>query len=290
LRFAAALDGPRNTPQASQARVLLGQSLMREGQVAAGLHELERAYADSRALLGSDHPQTELMANFLGKGRLEAGDVHGAIVVFQAFFDSATQHHADRSPMALAFAHYSLANALAAAGERERALPLFDEAARLFAEAGGATAPLALRARSARALTLVLLGRLDEAERAFAALAAMPLAGEDKAVHDGHLAVLRSLQGKHDEAVPLARSSAEALKSNPSRSTQAQSLTTLGSVLLAAGRAAEAIPPLERAVSGSAAAGISRLRRGKRVARPCPGHAPRGGRPLNADWRALARM
>ena len=249
LRSAMDLDGGRTTLMASHARVLLGQGLVRDGRVADGLRELDTAYADIRTLLGDDNPLTDTAANNVGNAHLEAGDVHGAITAYQAALDSVQRHQAARGATALAISHYALGVALAAAGERERALPLFETATRLFVEDGGADAPLALRSRSAHALALAQLGRLDSAEREFAGLASLPFTGPDKAAHQRRLAVLRSLQGRHDEAVALARAAVDGLRDFPSRTLRAQSLATLGAALLGAGRTDEAAAPLERAVA-----------------------------------------
>jgi tetratricopeptide (TPR) repeat protein len=250
LQLAEHWPGTRAPTQTIEARVLLGYGLIIvAGQVADGLNEVKTAYAEARNRYGEGHEQTALIANNLGLVCMEAGDTAGALAAYQAAFDSAMQRPDERGPHALGLAHYGLAIALDAARERERALPYFAEAARLFAEANGATTPLALRSRSMRALALTRLGRLDEAERDFASLAAMPFAGADKARHDGRLAMLRSLQGRHDEAVALASSSAEALKTFPSKTTQAQSLANLGVVLLNSGRPEQAIEPLERSIA-----------------------------------------
>ena len=142
---------------------------------------------------------------------------------------------------------YTLASAYAAARRFEVALPLLAEAAELFRESAGAQHPMALRSLSARALTLARLGRLDESDKSFAALAALPWAGPDKAAHEGRLAALRSLQQRHDEALALAQSAAEVLQKFPARIVQANVLNALGSVRVAAGQAAQALEPLQRA-------------------------------------------
>ena len=77
----------------------------------------------------------------------------------------------------------------------------------------------------------------------------MPFAGPDEPAHQGRLAVLRSLQGQHEEAVTLAKASADGLKEFPSKSTRAQSLSRLGSILLAADRRNEAMAPLQQSIA-----------------------------------------
>jgi tetratricopeptide (TPR) repeat protein len=249
LSFASTPGSPANTPHGSQARVLLGQGLIRDGEVAAGLHELEQAYTDSQTLLGPDHPQTMEVANLLGGGRLDAGDVRGAVAAYQICYDSALRHPAALSPIAFAYVHLTLANALVATRDRENALPHYVEAERLFAEADGPTAPLALGVRSSRGLALARLGRLKEADEVFASLKGMSLTGTSKAMYESRLAVLRSLQGRHAEAVALAGPATEGLSKLSSKTLRAQSLSRLGFVLLAAGQKAEAVQPLEQAMA-----------------------------------------
>ncbi|HEU4779186.1 MAG TPA: protein kinase [Steroidobacteraceae bacterium] len=249
LRFSSTPGAAVNTPHGSQARMLLGEGLIRDGEVPAGLRELEQAYADSKTLLGADHPQTVQVANLLGGGRIEAGDVHGAVAAYQLCYDSARSHPAALSPIAIAYVNLTLANALVATRDRERALPHYVEAERLFAEVDGPTAPMPLGVRSSRALALARLGRLQEADEVFASLKDMTFAGTSKAMYESRLAVLRSLQGRHAEAVALAVPATEGLSKMSSITLRAQSLSRLGSVLLAAGQKAQAVPPLEQAMA-----------------------------------------
>jgi serine/threonine-protein kinase len=230
-------------------RTLLGAGLVSEDQPVEGLRALQSALAESRRLRGADHNQTSLMASILGRYSLEAGDLQAALAAYQESFDSIMRNPAARGPTAVAFGHYGLASALAAMHDYERALPHFDEATRLFIEEGGPTAVMALRSRSSHAVAVARLGRLDESEREFTSLSTLPFAGVDKAAHQGRLAILRSLQGKHAEAVTLAQSSVDGIKTYPSKAIRGQGLSRLGSTLVAAHRDSEAIAPLEQALA-----------------------------------------
>lgn len=66
-------------------------------------------------------------------------------------------------------------------------------------------------------------------------------------MHEGRLAVLRDLQGRHAEAVTIAQASSDALHTNPSRNVRAVAAATLGRVLLRAGRPDDAVVPLQEA-------------------------------------------
>jgi tetratricopeptide (TPR) repeat protein len=159
------------------------------------------------------------------------------------------RHQAQLGTSAVAWSHFGLALALAASHEQAQSLPHFDEAIRLFSQSNGAADPMTLRSRSERALVLARLGKLAEAEREFAALAVDNFAGEQQFTHEARLAVLRSLQGRHEEAIALARACANGLKTSHAKYAQARSLATLGSVLLAANRPGEAIGPLQESTA-----------------------------------------
>jgi serine/threonine-protein kinase len=249
LALARQMEAGHPSPPSVAVRVLLGQGMLREGQAVAGLRELKSAYEEARVLLGDDHAQTEIIAYILASACLASGDVRCAVAAYQSSFDSVLQHSTARGPYAVAMSHYGLAAALASARDDAQALPHLVAAARLFAEAGGPNAPLALRSRSAAAFSLARLGRLGEADRSFASLEGVTFAGADGAMNDSRLSLLRSLQGRHDAAVTLARSSSNALKGIPQKHVQAQSLQRLGAVLLAAGQANAAIAPLEQSIS-----------------------------------------
>jgi tetratricopeptide (TPR) repeat protein len=228
--------------------VLLGTGLVREGRPAEGLKELKSAYADSRKFRGEDHRQSIIVGSLLGSFSLDAGDISGALIAFQNEFDSTMRHQEALGPYAVAYAHYDLAQALAATHDHARALRHFDEAVRLFAQASGPAASLALRARSQRALSLAHLGRLAESDREFMDLATASFAGADRPAHDGRLAILRNLQGRHSEAIALAQSSADRMSEFPAKTPRARSLASLGTILLADNRPDQAIAPLQQSI------------------------------------------
>ena len=247
LALAKELYGEKLTEQSINHRILLATGLAREGQAEAAITELSTLFDDTRRILGPQHPKTAFAAYFLGTTCLDAGDVNGAVDAFRTAVAVAERTNVS-GPHGCGMMHYYLATALAAARRNEDALPHFETAARLFGEVGGADVALASRSLSSRALVLARLGRLDDSDREFKALAHTPIAGLDQAMHTVRLALLRSLQHRHEEAIALARSGSEVLRSSSSRDVQATGDDALGTVLLAGGRTAEAIEPLERAV------------------------------------------
>jgi tetratricopeptide (TPR) repeat protein len=244
---AKAVFGDRVAEPVLSARLFLAKGLVTEGQDPRALEELSSILADEVSLLGLRHPRVEVAANFVGQARLDAGDAAGAIDAFRTQIE-ASEALQRSSPMNVGMGHFALATALVAAHRYDEALPHYDVSARLVREAGGPDAPLALRALSSRAVALARLGRIDDAERGFADLAGAKWAGFEIGGQASRLAVLRSIEGRHDEAVALARSAVEGMSSHPSKIARASAARILGTALLDAGRPAEAVAPLQDAV------------------------------------------
>ena len=249
IKYADEIGGDAGHSLALLTRGALGVGLYREGQVQAGLLEIKRAYDDTRKLRGDNHEQTSSAANVLANACLEAGDLPCALDAFQADYDIINKRTAKLGPFVTGAVSYGFGLALTAAQQHEKALPLILEGARLFAEAQGAESALALRSRSVHAWVLARKGDLVQADQEFSALSALPFAGVEKAAHSQRLAILRSLQGRHDEAVSLARAAAVELDSLPSQSKRGKSALDLGTVLLAAGQSTAAVVPLEKAIT-----------------------------------------
>ena len=247
LVLARELFGDRITTPVLEARSHVGSGLMAEGKTAAGLAELSSALDDSVRYLGPTHTETKYLANFLAIARLEAGDAHGAERAYETAL-RAMGSPEDSNPANVGVDEFGLATALAMGHDFERALPVFETAARRIRQAQGPDAPIALRALSSRALVLARLGRLDDADRAFAELASAHWTAGDRANNDARLSALRSLQGRHAEAVALARSASAAVAGVPSPRAHAGAARALGMALLAAGRPAEAIGPLQESI------------------------------------------
>ena len=249
LALSKGVYGERLTEPVIDTRILLATGLAREGQPAAAIEELTTLVVDTKRLLGPQHPKVALATYFLGISCLDAGDVTGAVDAFRTSL-AVTEHSTIHGSHGLAMSHYHLAKALAAARLGEEALPHYESAARYFRDAGGPEAALTLRSLSLHAHLLARLGRLHASEREFDALERAPIVGVEKATHALRLALLRSRQGRHDEAIALARSGAERVRSTPSATKDALATadSELGMMLLASGRAAEAVEPLRRAV------------------------------------------
>ena len=247
LDLARQVYGDRLTDNVLSARLLLAKGLLDRGSDREGLAELEGVYRDAVRLLGPEHPRIEAVANFLGSARSDAGDSQGAVAVLRIAL-SVGEHNPNGTGGNRGIGHYVLGRALALQHSDREALEHFDASAALLAAAVGADSVFTRRSRSAGALVMARLGRVEEADRAFAALADTKWPPAERAQHESRVAELRSLQGRHDEALTLARSATEALKASLAKGVRAQAEATLGNVLLAAGRREEAIAPLREAV------------------------------------------
>ncbi|MEO7056021.1 MAG: serine/threonine-protein kinase [Caldimonas sp.] len=247
LAMAHAVYGERITDNVLSARLLLAKGLANDGQDADALAALEAVYRDTVRLLGPEHPRLEAVGNFLGSARADAGDLDGAVAAYRVAL-AAGERNPGGSGGNRGIGHFVLGRALAGQHRDKEALGHFEASSRLLAAAVGPTSVFTLRSRSAAGLALARLGRLDAAAREFDALDAAAWSGPEKAQHDGRLAQLRSLQGRHDEAVALARSSLAGLGASASMIARARAESVLGQILVDAGRGTEAAAPLQDAV------------------------------------------
>jgi len=248
IAHAKTLYGDRVTESTLMVRMLLAMGMATEGEDAAALVELDAVLADMTAFFGPDYPKIANIANFRGHIRLDTGDAAGAVEDFLLQL-AAVERLAGDGGSNRGLTHAAIAKALAAARRGDEALQHYDTSIRLLRETTGPDNPYAMRSESARALVLARLGRLDEAGQGFDALAARPWTAGDieRAIHVGRVSVLRRLQGRHEEAIALAGESVEGLRGHPAKVVRAAASSLLGSALLAAGRPADAIAPLEEA-------------------------------------------
>ncbi len=245
VELARRLYGSQLTGNALNARLLLSRGLTAEGRDAEALAELEAVYGEAIRLFGQEQPRIEPIANFLGLARADAGDLDGAVSAFRAALAVAERVHGGTGGNR-GIDHFALGRALAAQRHDDEALVHLKESVRLLTESVGG-APQTLRSRSVLASVLTRDGRLDEADRIFADLSHATWPAAERAQNDGRLSLLRSEQGRHEEAVRLARSARESLQTHPSKIVRAAAAATLGEVLLAAGRADDAAAALRDA-------------------------------------------
>ena len=253
IGHARALYGNRVTESTLMVRTLLAMGMASEGQDASALAELDSTLSDMTGFFGPGYPKIANIVNFRGHIRLDTGDAAGALDDFKMQL-VCVERLSGEGASNRGLAHAAIAKALAAARCDDEALVHHETSIRLLCQGtGDSTAAdnlYALRSRSACTLLLARLGRLDEAERSAEGIdAVMRTQGPiDRALHAGRVGVLRRLQGRHDEAIELARESLDGLQAHPSKIVRATATAALGSAMLAAGRPAEALEPLREAV------------------------------------------
>jgi tetratricopeptide (TPR) repeat protein len=247
LRLARLVSNGATTPKVLLARLYLARSLVDEGQTAAGMREFNGLVPAIEKAFGPLHPQVAIATNFLGLATLSAGDLDGSISAFSLSLVVTDQQPGEPDWIDRGSTRHSLGASYAAADRPAAAVVLFGEAIRQLTTGLGANNTVVLRVRSRRALAYASLGQLELAEREFSALAGAPFQAPDAAMNDIRLATLRSLQGRHDEAIALARGAVAALANHPSGAMRAYSLSGLGLALVAAGQYSAAISPLQTA-------------------------------------------
>ena len=247
LALAKDIYGERVSAPVLVARKQLGNALADEGSLREAIAELSILRDDTFRFLGPRHHQSEHAAYSLGLVQLNAGDFAGAAASFETAL-AVQKSNPQGGPRTLGIDHQNLANALNGLRRRDDALVHLDTAIALYGEAGPGSAAQAQLARSTRGLTLAMLGRLGQADKEFASLPAAPFKGVANAVHASRVSTLRSLQGRHVDALALAQAAHGLVVADPSKTGRAIVNHALGDNLLRAGRAADAVAPLTEAV------------------------------------------
>ena len=147
----------------------------------------------------------------------------------------------------MAICRLNLGVMLANAHRYGEALDAWREADRTYSSLVGADSENARIARSGTAFAQTKFGRLGEADAIFVALLERPYrSNAEEVLVKRRLGVLRSVQGRHREALKLLREVADAVVDAPDRS-RALALAALGDALVAAGKMADALPLLQQA-------------------------------------------
>ena len=247
LAAASAVYGSRSSPSVLDIRASLALAQITEGQVAEGLRGLDALIPATALLLGPTHSRVSKIAHLVGDAKLSAGDVSGAIAAFRLSEDVEDASSGNNSRFDRGMARFYLASALGAARRNDEALAMYAEAVTLLSASAGPLNLRTLRAVTAQAWQLAEAGRLAESNNAFATLDPAGWSDADQASYQRRLAALRSLEGRHDEALRLAQAANEVLRRNPNRNVQARGLQALGTIQLEAGNAAAASRALQQA-------------------------------------------
>jgi eukaryotic-like serine/threonine-protein kinase len=219
-----------------------------EGDIEAALAELKELLRQRIELLGPEHPSVEDAHAMLAELWLRAGDPLAAVDNDRQHLRIELARNPDRPMQHQANIRAQLATALASARRYDEALAEFRAAEQIYAGLNDAGNPRARLARSAAAMMLTRMARLDEAQAIFTELAVSPSHNSvEAALIDARLGMLRNAQGRHGEAEELLRGAAEAFRDSPTDRYRSLQLLELGRVLVDAGRAAQAIEVLNEA-------------------------------------------
>jgi eukaryotic-like serine/threonine-protein kinase len=249
LAAARKVYGERITQPLISLQTLLAVSLIREGQLDEGLRTLDTLLPATISLLGSNHPQVAVAANFSGNARLTAGDIRGGIRDMTLSTTVADKLAADSGRFHRGIYHQALGGAYARARQPADALRELDVAIELLITETGSNRPTTQLARSVRAAQLAELGRLTEAEAEFAALDSVQWVDAWRAAHLNRVAKFRAAQGRYDEALDVAQRAAEAVKKVGSKEPQALILGSVGAAQLDTGHAQQAINLLQQSAA-----------------------------------------
>ena len=249
LATARGIYGDKIVPAVLAIRTTLALALVTEGQLPEGLAELDALVPATVGLLGPRHPQVSKITHLVGITKLSAGDARGAISAFKHSMDVEDAIVGSNVNFDRGMARYFLGSAYSAAREHDTAVSLLNESETLLRASAGPNHLRTLRTASAHALQLAEAGRLAESEARFSALESAPWTAPSRAGNQRRLSVLRSLQGRHENALKLAESANAVLKYEPSRNLRARGLAALGFARLEAGQASAALPVLQEAVA-----------------------------------------
>jgi serine/threonine-protein kinase len=241
----------RPSAQLLEARRNYADALAEEGDVRDAVAEMQAVLSIESEILGPDHANVGLTLDALGALTMRLGDLAAALDYVTRALRIFTAQSGGKPTNNLAIVRLNLGTVLASAHRYEESLAECRAADALFSELYDAEHDGARMARSGAALALVKLGRLDEAETILTPQLDKPFRSPmAEGITKLRLGILRSAQGRHDEALALLRAAPASFANAPplvAGRNRALSLARLGEALLAAGSAAEALDALLQA-------------------------------------------
>lgn len=246
--LARAIYGDRPTVPLLHAHSLYAYALAMEGDAEAGVAELKALVPLQVQLLGPDH--VEVMASYarIGLAALSRGDPRSAIEAYRAALQTERNKAGGSATKGVGQQQYRLGEALVRARRDAEAEAELSEAVRTLSAVLPADHAEVQLAHAALALVLARAGRLEEADAEVERASVLPLGetmdGASIAVRVGSV---RSLQGRHEQALTLLQDASDYLNRQAIPIAHAQALAALGEAQLAAGRADEAVTTLESA-------------------------------------------
>jgi tetratricopeptide (TPR) repeat protein len=223
------------------ARALAG-----EGNRQEAFTEMKAVLDEQKEMLGPDHVEVASTLRVVGGMAMQLGDPKSGVESLTEALRISLAAGEGKPTVNVAATRINLGSVLFNAHRYEAAMIEWHEADLAFAALAGPDSDAAQVSRSGVALCLARLGRLADADAIFSELARTPPPDAvGKAFFDGRLGLLRSAQGRHEEALALLRAAPD-LQGDSAR-LRALALGELGEALVTAGRAEESLPILREA-------------------------------------------
>ena len=246
--LAQEIYGSRLTDLRLNAHTYYAKVLADEGDPAAALRELQLILSNQIALFGENHYRISDTLRALGEVSRDLGDPQAAIKYGEQWRRLELARSGSKPTTVLVAAGALIGNAQADARRYPEALAEFDRIAAMLDSLWGADHIQPRVARSAAAKMLVKIGKTDEAEAIFAKLLQRPFSSPlESSIINARLALLRSAQGRHEEAEALMWPAVEYFAKSHSPVLHASYLADQGALLIESGKASEAVTVLEEA-------------------------------------------
>jgi serine/threonine-protein kinase len=241
----------RNVGLLIDSRVSYGSALARAGEENEGLVELRGALEQQRELYGPQHALVAFSMRDIGRVQAAIGATAAAIVSLGDALRLHESAQGGKSDTYSALMRLDLAAALLDARRYAQALDECRTAVAMLEPSHGTTHERVVRAKACMALALTGAGRLADAQAVFDGLraAANLSPAQTNAISSG-FGVLRSVQGRHDEALDLLRPAARFDWPNDVHERmRGRMLARLGAALCDAGRTVQSVETLAQARS-----------------------------------------
>jgi serine/threonine-protein kinase len=252
--LARELYGDQPHAELIEMQSIYAAALAQEGDAADALAELKSVLRQQTELLGPDHLDAAATLRFIGQISMLVGDPAYSIESLEEALRICLAQSAGKPTPHVAVTRVQLGMSFANAHRYERARDEWRQGDELYTALAGADVYPARVARAGAALMTAKLGRLEEADAVLSAMLEQRLNNADEEVRiKARVGLLRSAQGRHDEALALLREASDFFADAAPRAglagnfQHAASLGSLGHALLASGRAAESLEILREA-------------------------------------------